>query len=149
MSESEKHEVDKSGFPSGPWMTEPDKVQWTDPATGYACLIVRNTSGALCGYVGVAEGHPHFGKHYDDVGEVEVHGGLTYSDFCSGHICHVPEPGQPERVWWLGFDCGHCWDLIPDMDRSYRMSGNECIYRDVEYVRNHCTALASQLRAVA
>lgn len=40
----------------GPWDGEPDKMQWTDPATGLDCLIVRNTLGALCGYVGVTPG---------------------------------------------------------------------------------------------
>lgn len=33
-----------------------------------------------------------------------VHGGLTYSDRCHDDICHVPAPGEPDDVWWFGFD---------------------------------------------
>jgi hypothetical protein len=40
-----------------------------------------------------------------------VHGGLTYSDKCSGHICHVGDEKNP--VWWFGFDCAHLGDFIP------------------------------------
>lgn len=52
----------------GPWIGEPSKIQGIDPDTGYPVLAVRNSwNGSLCGYVGVAEGHPAFEKHYDDV----------------------------------------------------------------------------------
>jgi hypothetical protein len=58
--------VNKEDFPAGPWMGEPDKKQWPDPATKLPCLIVRNAMGALCGYVGVTEGHPLYGKKYGE-----------------------------------------------------------------------------------
>jgi hypothetical protein len=108
MQTREWRTADKSGWGSGPWQDEPDKLQWTDEATGLPCLIKRNThvTGALCGYVGVAEGHPDFQKDYDDV-DVDVHGSLTFADFCheppEGHtkeemICHIPDPGESENV---------------------------------------------------
>jgi len=88
--------IDKSSWPTrGEWDDEPDKMQWQDEATGLPCLIVRGPSGALCGYVGVAEGHPMFRTHYDAAPIADVHGGLTFSDFCadtddeSRHICPV------------------------------------------------------------
>jgi hypothetical protein len=49
-----------------PWRDEPDKVQWIDEETDLDCLIVRNRMGALCGYVGISEGHPFYGKDYSD-----------------------------------------------------------------------------------
>ena len=73
---------DKSSWGDGPWQSEPDKIQWLDEATGLPCLIVRGPVGALCGYVGVPEGHPHFEQKYDDV-DVRVHGGLTFASFCA------------------------------------------------------------------
>lgn len=89
---------DKSGWGDGTWQNEPDKVQWVDDATGLDCLIVRGPSGALCGYVGVAEGHPYFRVGYSDCAQgpncgetwcshspgskMDVHGGLTFSDAC-------------------------------------------------------------------
>jgi hypothetical protein len=48
----------------GPWQSEPDLVEWRDAATGYPCLIVRGSMGALCGYVGLPPGHPLHGKPY-------------------------------------------------------------------------------------
>lgn len=123
--------MDRTGWGDGPWMKEPDKIQWQDLATGLPCLIHRNPMGSLCGYVGVSAGHPWFGVQYgglweDDYdstpeGIIEVHGGLTFSDFCQPYdderegICHTPGPGEPAHVWWFGFDCGHAFDLSPGL----------------------------------
>ena len=107
------HKVDKTAWGAGPWQAEPDRKEWKDPATGLPCLAHRNEGdGNWCGYVAVAPGHPAHGKDYDDVA-ADVHGGLTYAGKCSGHICHVPAPGEPDNVYWLGFDCHHWNDLAP------------------------------------
>ncbi len=135
--------IDRIGCPAnGPWATEPDKMQWPDTATGLPCLAVRHpTSGHWCGYVGVAEGHPLFGKDYDTP-EVRVHGGLTYSAPCNDHICHVPAPGEPDHVWWFGFDCVHSGDISPARSR-HSWSGD--VYRTLKFVQAECTRLATQL----
>lgn len=148
--------VDKAAWGSGPWQSEPDKEQWTDPATGLPCLLVRNPHGGhLCGYVGVPEGHPLFEKGYEDP-ELEVHGGVTFGGFCmegerAEHgVCHIVEPGDNDRVWWLGFDCAHGYDLSPgyySTQRSERWHQHD-VYRTVEYVKAECAALAAQLAAV-
>jgi hypothetical protein len=146
----EETTIDKSTWGSGPWQSEPDKVQWPDPATGLPCLIVRNYGGALCGYVGVSEGHPYFKKEYGDV-DVSVHGGLTYSGLCTGHICHIPEPGEPDHVWWLGFDCGHFMDVSPAYLARHPEESvfSRGYYRDLTYVREQVTQLAAQLKEAA
>lgn len=98
--------VDKSTWKPGAWKNEPDKIQWIDEATGLDCLVVRGPSGALCGYVGVPEGHPYFGVEYSGCtsepkcdeswcghrpeSAINVHGGLTFSDFCH----------EPTREGW-------------------------------------------------
>ena len=74
--------IDKSSWGAGPWDSEPDKVQWPDPATALPCLAVRNLAGCWCGYVGVPQAHPWFGKEYDTV-DLDCHGGLTFSAFCA------------------------------------------------------------------
>ncbi len=141
--------MDKSKFGRGPWQDEHDKEQFVDEATGLPCLIVRNQLGALCGYVGVSAEHPCFGEHYDNV-DVSVHGGLTFADKCSEHgeecnsICHKVEPGENDAVWWLGFDCGHYFDLIPSM-RMTGMTSDDAVYRTIDYVREQCQQLAQQL----
>lgn len=150
--------IDKSAWGAGPWMTEPDKRQWRDAATGLPCLIVRGPIGALCGYVGVAEDHSLFGKSYGDV-DLSCHGGLTFSASCNPAetvehgICHIPGEGEPDHVWWFGFDAGHCFDLAPKMAadmREARMSsiGNDGVYRDMAYMTASVAWLAAQLQTV-
>lgn len=152
--------ADKRSWGPGPWQDEPDKEQYTDEATGLPCLVKRNRSGSLCGYVGVSESHPWFGKGYGEI-DAEVHGGLTFSDFCQegdeAHtICHIPGPGEPDRVWWLGFDCAHHMDLSPAMsarsaELGFSRASAPCgeTYRTVGYVKAECAGLAAQIAAVA
>jgi hypothetical protein len=166
--------VDKSAWGAGPWLKEPDKIQWQDKATGLPCLIVRNThcTGSLCGYVGVPPAHPLHGKGYNDAQDINVHGGLTFANKChplANHasICHVVEPGEDDNVWWFGFDCSHAGDVCPQMEstmRDIRKRKPELfegplaeplpyrwrdVYRDVRYVRRQVRQLATQLQALA
>jgi hypothetical protein len=148
--------VDKSSWARGPWDAEPDKCQWTDPATGLICIAVRShLLGNWCGYVGLPDSHHFHGKGYDDL-DVEVHGGLTFAGKCDGDpehgICHVPEPGQQDHLYWFGFDCGHCFDVVPAMDARYRdlmendLYGPRATYRDLAYVKAETESLARQLK---
>ncbi len=146
--------VDKGEWGPGPWMDEPDKVQWRDEVTGLPCLAKRNPlAGNWCGYVGVEQGHPFFEVWYGDgpEDEVAVHGGLTFSAACqegpeATTICHVPEPGESDHVWWLGFDCGHAFDFAPGLGHQLASQREE--YRSLDYVRGECASLAGQLAAV-
>lgn len=140
---------DRTGWPSGPWDNEPDKMQWADKNTGLPCLAVRNFSGAWCGYVGVPDTHPMHGAHYDEV-NADAHGGLTFSGACrpgaeEHGICHIPEPGEPDNVWWLGFDCAHLGDKCPQ-PRFHGPEFDDEVYRTLEYVQAECTRLAAQLK---
>lgn len=165
METIEYRTVDKSGWPRrGEWDDEPDKVQWKDEATGLPCLIVRNGSGALCGYVGMPVGHRWHGVDYDNVrfydvpdgkydseSYPDVHGGLTFAGAC-GHgkpetgICHIPGEGESDDVWWLGFDCAHAGDFCPAFERLGFGSG-DC-YKAVSYVRGEVQNLARQAAKV-
>lgn len=146
----------------GPWDNEPDKAQWIDPDTNLDCLIVRNHNGNLCGYVGVPPNHPWHGRYYRPLQDkVEVHGGLNYSEACDGDeetgICHTPEPGRPDNVWWFGFDCGHAFDIQPLMDERLASLGlnpiaspeleHYHVYRDFAYVQDQVKHLAAQIAA--
>lgn len=148
------------GWPAGPWDSEPDKMQWPDAATGLPCLAVRHPRrGHWCGYVGVADGHSLHGKNYNDV-NLSAHDGLTFSAACrpseteATGICHIPAPGEPEHVWWFGFDCAHCDDHSPQdakfaVERGYpltlRASQN---YRTLAYVQQQCASLAAEIAAL-
>jgi hypothetical protein len=181
MQAREWYFEDKTSWGLGPWQDEPDKAQWVDPDTGLPCLMVRNQLGALCGYVGVDDSHPWHGKSYsapvkgsctewctDDYhdghtpeGRVTVHGGLTFAAACAGDpethsICHVAGPGEPEPLWWFGFDCAHLGDMVPAMAARERERGLSPIpspfgdyYKDLGYVKAECSRLAKQLAEVA
>jgi hypothetical protein len=98
-------------FPVRPWEEEPDHAEWVQKPSGYKCRIKRNeTTGTLCGYVGIPKGHRFWGVGYeeanvtnDELAEIQadVHGGLTYSD-------------KGDDGWWyFGFDTAHGDDFCP------------------------------------
>lgn len=83
----------------------------------------------------------------------QVHGGLTFADHCHETkdecrgICHKPAEGEPDSVWWFGFDCDHCDDRSPvSASALLRERG---VYRDFAYVAEQCRQLAAQLAMVA
>ena len=144
--------IDKSSWPRGIWDAEPDKVQWQDEATGLPCIAKRVPySGHWCGYVGVPPTHPFYEKDYDEVDDVECHGGLTFASSCQEGepgetICYVPAPGEPDDIWWLGFDCAHWSDYQPAMEQFGRLPAGT--YRTLAYVKDQCASLAAQLKAL-
>ena len=156
---------DKWGL--GEWANEPDKVQFLDEDTSYPCLIVRNNRGSLCGYVGIDKNHPSYEKEYDDV-DVYIHGGLTFSSKCQEKnkefgVCHIEDDGEDDNIWWLGFDCGHYYDMAP---WEYGTNNDEVIkyideampsfnkpffgseYRNIDYVKKEIKLLAAQLKSI-
>ena len=112
--------------------------EWTTEA-GLKAHVIATPMGHRCGYVGVPEGHPMYGKHYDEV-DVDVHGGLTYSN-------------DEDGLWTFGYDCGH-WDDAKDpelMSDEYKK-----VFRDfprliegtiktLDFCVTECEALAKQL----
>ena len=139
--------VDRIGWRPGPWDAEPsDGAMWTDPATGYACAVVRNDFGAWCGYVGVPAGHPWHRADYDAL-EVTVHGGLTYGQ--SARPSRAAFGRVVDGLFWLGFDCAHWNDLSPGMPTTWR-EGDRApppVYRTEAFARAEVTALAAQAAA--
>lgn len=176
MSETPKAlKLDKSKWGDGPWQTEPDRIEWEQH--GMPCLMLRNRMGAWCGYVAVNPGHRFYGVGYSSCTKkpqckkskrdhycdhtpgnlLNVHGGITYGNTCKDHICHVPKPGQPDNVFWLGFDCAHGGDVIPSMNELIP-KGITCMtmrdpfggtYKDVPYVKREVNRLAKQLLVYA
>jgi hypothetical protein len=150
--------IDKSSWGPGPWQEEPDRIEFQH--AGLPCLMVRHDRGGhWCGYAAVPPGHPLHGKSYDDA-DVEAHGGLTYAKKCEGEICHVPAPGEPDDVWWFGFDCAHAGDFAPGHEatmmsipaivklRSKNPFIRDDVYRDMRYVRDQTERLAEQLNGI-
>lgn len=66
----------------------------------------------------------------------------------SRFICHIPAPGEPDDVWWFGFDCAHAGDASPAY-RAFSPSLAHGTYRDLMYVRSEVGQLAEQLAVFA
>jgi hypothetical protein len=120
--------------------TKSDIRRWQ--SHGLKCLAAINKMGIPVGYVGVSESHPDYAKTYHEIeGEIEVHGGLTFSEMW---------PDEKDGLWYFGFDCGHAWDI--DMSiRDYIENRNTprgpifASNKNIEYVQQECERLAEQL----
>lgn len=158
----------------GPWAVEADKVAWTDPLTGYGCIIRRSPAGGhLCGYVSVPPGHPLFGRRLGSfVGlGIGVHGGIDYAAECEDwqdedrSVCHVLPADFQQSVyanaaaergddaWWLGFSCNQSGDILPDPRNGRsrvapRAGLEEPTYKTEGFVYQECVRLAAQLKAI-
>ena len=138
---------DKSNWQKGlGWENEADRVDFIH--AGFSCLILRNHSGNWCGYVGVPKEHPAYDMDMYDI-PVDVHGGVTYKERCAGHICHVPQPGMPDDVMWIGFDTAHAWDVSPGRPHELRFNNPNgepgVTYKNQAYVTQETKQLAEQL----
>lgn len=144
----------KATWGPGPWQSEPDRVDWR--AHGFPCFVQRAwATGAWCGYAGVTEDHPLYGM---DLFEVPLlsHCGVTFAEPSQGAIAYEPWPGEPEVVWWFGFDCAHGFDVAPalnarldalGLDRRPEMRRHQK-YRHVGYATLRVYELAAQLDAL-
>lgn len=144
-------------FGEGPWVDEPDRKEWR--AHGLPCLMLRAPLfGHWCGYAGVPPEHPLHGRAWRSVRlRLHAHRGLNFAGPCDDRVCHEPRPGEPEAIWWLGFDCMHADDFVPVMsspwaralggyhgfdERDRSLYGT---YRDAAYVEAEVQLLAIQL----
>jgi hypothetical protein len=154
-----EYKIDRAGWPAGEWDTEADRYEWR--SRELPCLILRNSMGGLCGYVGIPAGHPwHVQPSSDDLDSVvSVHGGITFMHRgCSENVCHVPQPGETEDLLWVGFDCCHAGDALPVramMERKYAAVRDALpyerfeTYRNITYVRAEVESLVEQVMAAA
>lgn len=136
---------------------------------GFRCVVVGHSMGHRCGYLAIPQGHTLYGKDYDDI-YVEVHGGLTYSNESDEYNYPVE---TDEKVWWIGFDCGHFGDgkdyklveslifkiedererqraiehfkFMKELDKRYP---DDSKVRTAEYVENELKNLAAQVQNI-
>lgn len=148
--------MDRSRWPDGPWSDEPDRIEWYDRATGYPCLMLRNVHlGHWCGYVGLPPGHPWYDVTLDELpDEAYAHSDLTFAGRCMSdarpmreRVCHTPRAGEPDAVYWIGFDCANHQQLVPAL--SDRLYTRDDVYVTADEVAAVCTCLASLAIAAA
>jgi hypothetical protein len=81
------------------------------------------------------------GEHFNDPTMdkiVDVHGGIT---FASPHFA-----SSDPSLWFFGFDCGHCNDVSPYMQKYEHMRGSS--YRTIQYVKQQTEHMADQIIAI-
>ena len=157
---------DRHPIGSGPWNDEPDKFAWTDKATGYPCVVVREQGGEYGAHVGVPPTHSLSGFQSEAVpGEISegLHRPVSSAEPCERDapepisICHVAEhrahvPRQASRsqterddAWWLGMRFDGPRDLVP-MRASRRLAAERGeTYRDARFAFEQATLLARRL----
>lgn len=102
------------------------------------CRVVKHNS-FNCGYVGVPKEHKCFENSYHDIEyEIDVHGGLTFSDFFE-HI-----ESNYNKYYYIGFDCAHGGDFIPGVNFGLSTTHINS-YKDYDFVKKECIKLAEQL----
>lgn len=152
----------------GEWVEELDEVRFVHK--GIECRIIRiagpeldenRYGGHLCGYIKVPKDHVCYGKGYDDI-EIDVHGGLTYSEIDQENHNYLPPEGH-----WIGFDCVHAGDYHPSVEymkktmpelieierkskeRLKKFGMNENIfqntYKNINYCIQECKSVVEQL----
>lgn len=156
----------------GPWDSEPNRLHWIDQATGLKCAILRGTVHQLCGYVRVPRGHPMYppprcrrpplrppngpGPHLMNkafmrratrdingrrLSRLTVHGGVSWATKFNRR--------EMKRGYWIGFDTGHLFDVVPDMVAVREALGFESrgmeTYKDIAYVKSETERLAAQI----
>ncbi len=142
----------KSNFPPGKWLHEPDFCEWH--RSGFTCLAIRDMSlGVWKGFIGLKSNHRFFNKSLEKIlrdplvvdaflgvyGGISTAGGLParYKDISKG-------------IWWLGIETSHGGDLMPllknDPDMDKMLSGQT--YKDFAFIRRETNKLASYMSRI-
>jgi len=137
----------------GEWVEEPDEISFNH--NGLEIQIIRVFveygpkhvfGGHLCGYVRLPKEIKEI-----DTDQIDVHGGITYSKT------------RDDGFFWIGFDCGHSFDIVPatqhlqytDPDliklrQKYQANSPifERTYRNIEFCINECKSMADQVMSM-
>jgi len=121
---------------------------------GYPCVVLFQPIGFRTGYVGIRSEKTIKAINIE---EINCHGGITYA---KNHLY-----GQKDQdIFWIGFDCGHCFDgydaekikeYYKDNERVmksfvimqtfYRERNKELEVRTLEYAEEECKKIVEQL----
>jgi hypothetical protein len=101
---------------------------------GFKCMSRLSPTGIPCGYVGLDREHPDFEKHYDNIDNVDVHGGLSYAGYWQD---------ENDGLWYVGFDCGHYDDM--DFDPALGYTVRPRLNKSFGYVQEETEKLAEQM----
>ena len=148
--------LDKSTWPAGPWMSEPDFVGWVDDASGRRCMMVRGSvHGAWLGYVDAVDLLPMFERVEPRMGQwsslaMMQEAGLPESVIRAPRYCL----SYAGRAWqmpglWLGYDNAHADDYAPGMAAKGYTRAHPSQYITEAVAREHTLKIAAALHSFA
>jgi hypothetical protein len=169
--------IDKSAWGQGPWIDEPDRVNFMTENGMDACINRVKHSGCLCGYVGVDAAHPWFGKEYSAQvkATAEQLAAPIDTDRISILAVFLMAMGSEAPADEANIDClvrvhggvtyadkgreefgedpglwyfGFDCSHSGDLSPSYDFSFRDGEYRDVNYVRSEIESMSAQLANV-
>ena len=111
------------------------KIVKREHYNGYDYFIVYVDDAWYCAYVIIPEGHPLYGVHYDDIQNIETHGGFTFSDY------HRLVNNQ----WCIGWDYAHGGDYLPYFGEYQEWFGMPCHKWTVEEIEGDCKYVIDQI----
>jgi len=79
------------------------KVYYDFYAGEYRVSVMRGPL-SVCVYIGLPPDHPFYGKDADELGSINVHGGVS--------ITQTGEDLLPGGLWWIGWDYAHENDKV-------------------------------------
>lgn len=143
MNVPNRSAINRNGWGSGPWDSEPDTESFITKV-GYRGELRRTSLGTWCGYVGLPANHPFVGRPWEDIeADIDVHGGVTFAGCGLLTLIHDVHTQAAE---WVGFDTAHGSDYVPGF--AAPENGGFTIgepYRTQAYVRAEVERLAAQL----
>jgi len=141
--------LDRRKWSNGPWDKEPDFVRYDNyPGLEEFILLIRRTSiGTLCGYVGVPRGHLLYGANISG----GLWGLLEIAEAAPSEITYCDtweEIGFSKDWWFIGFDCCHYGDKVPDAHMREDRSAYPTQYHTIEEVTQGCIDLGKTIKAL-
>lgn len=106
-------------------------------------LVVENTWSAPIiergwenGYVLIPIGHSLHGIHYNDMYQIDVHGGLTYSELVTEKKLKIwPELSKKDiGCWMVGFDTMHLEDDYK-INKTYVIKETKNLKKQIENLK--------------
>jgi hypothetical protein len=85
------------------------------------------------GYVAIPQGHKLHGVHYDNIDNISVHGGITFSELCNEELIEQWDLDKDLLGYWiLGFDTAHYNDDKYNCSEKFVLSETEDFKAQIE-----------------
>ena len=93
------------------------------------CVTILNIPmGIRCGYIGVGDNNPLYGKNEEEL-PLSAHGGITYTS----HFPPFESIQKGRNLYWIWFDTGHFGDRLDDETiQKYNITNGVCTFWGTE-----------------